>query len=217
VPSTTDQINRIIDDAIRQVPDEATRQQLREQLLKQADEQLRPVLIAWAESAKDTGDLSRHYSERATFYETRAIEFVNSALRTLTYLNGGGLVAIPAAVAMFHTDVAGVKVQLITAAIWFVVGLLLVIGAQIGAFSALTQRASGEYLAQQKKETLVEAARDNSNRIIRFFENLAALAARDQTRANWEGGWLLLTGFLFLASSVCFIVGCSFGARALLA
>jgi hypothetical protein len=36
------------------------------------------------------------------------------------------VVAIPAAVALFHIDVTRVKVQLLTAAILFVAGLLLV-------------------------------------------------------------------------------------------
>jgi len=146
----------------------------------------------------------------------RGIEFANGALRTLTYLNGGGLVAIPAAVALFHTDVTRVKVQLITAAILFLVGLLLVIAAQVGAFLALTQRAGGEYLAQQRQETLVEFTLHSSKQAVGFLTSMNKLRAGAEARVMWEAVWLLLAGFLFCASFVFFIVGCSFGARALM-
>src|SRR5437667_2886763 len=100
VSTAKDKIARILDDATRQIPDEATRRSVREQLTKQLDEDVRPMLRAMLESSKEYRDLTQHHSERAVFYETRAIEFANNALRTLTYLNGGGLVAIPAAVAL---------------------------------------------------------------------------------------------------------------------
>jgi hypothetical protein len=216
VPTPTDRINRIIDDAIRHVPDEATRQRLRKEASKQIDEQLRPLFREWAESLKQSQDWTEHYSARATLYETRGIEFASSALRTLTYLNGGGLIAIPAAVALFQTDVTRVKVQMLTAAILFVAGLLLVLAAQVGAFLALTQRAGGEYLAQQKRETLVEFAFESSKSVIEFFTSADKLKAGEEANVTWEAAWLLLAGFLFCASFVCFVVGCSFGARALL-
>src|SRR5262249_60802577 len=95
-------------------------------------------------------------------------EFATGALRTLTYLNGGGLVAIPAAVALFHTDVTRVKVQLLTAAILFVAGLLLVIAAQVGAFLALTQRPGGGYFVQEKPGSRFECGVPPSKRVIKY-------------------------------------------------
>lgn len=212
-----DEIDRILDQVVTgPIPDEATRQRLREELIKQLDEYFRPLMREGLESSKESRDWTQHHSERAISYEARGIEFANSALRTLTYLNGGGLVAIPAAVALFHTDVTRVKVQLLTAAILFVAGLLLVIAAQVGAFLALTQRAGGEYLMQQKREALVEFALRSSKRVIEYLTSMKKLSTGAEARAMWEAGWLLLAGFLFCASFVCFVVGCSFGARALL-
>jgi len=81
---------------------------------------------------------------------------------------------------------------------------------------ALTQRAGGEYSAQQKQQSLVEFALDSSKRTMEFLKSVSQLNAGQQAKAIWEAGWLLVTGFLFCASFVCFVVGCYFGARALL-
>ena len=48
------------------------------------------------EDYKDTVDRHR---EGALFFEARAIDFASNAFKALTYLNGGGLIAIPTAVA----------------------------------------------------------------------------------------------------------------------
>jgi hypothetical protein len=82
--------------------------------------------------------------------------------------------------------VTRVNVQLLTAAILFVADLLLVIAAQVGAFLALTQRAGGEYLAQQKQEAIIEFALHSSKREIEFLTSAEGLTARAAARAMWK-------------------------------
>jgi hypothetical protein len=78
-------------------------------------------------SASDDGGERRRtyfeeYSDRVDRHRTRedehrkhALEFASSAMRAITYLNGGGLVAIPAAVALFKADPEKAKYELIFA------------------------------------------------------------------------------------------------------
>ena len=72
---------------------------------------------------------------------------------------------------------------------------------------ALTQRAGGEYLAQQKQEAVIEFALHRSKRAIQFLTSAEGLNAHAAARAMWGAGWLLLACFLFCASFVCFVVG----------
>jgi hypothetical protein len=70
-----------------------------------------------------TDRVDRHRSREAE-YDKLAIDFASNALRAITYLNGGGLVAIPAAVALFKADPTKAKHDLIVAGLLFVAGLL---------------------------------------------------------------------------------------------
>ena len=81
-----------------------------------------------------TDRIDRH-REGAAFYEQRAIELAMSAMKVLTYLNGGGLVAIPAAVALFRADPRDVRTLLVASAALFIAGLVLVTVGQACAFS----------------------------------------------------------------------------------
>jgi hypothetical protein len=106
-----------------------------------------------------------------------------------------------------------VNVQLLTAAILFVADLLLVIAAQVGAFLALTQRAGGEYLAQQKQEAIIEFALHSSKREIEFLTSAEGLPLAQQREPC--GSWLAVPGLLSVLR--IFRLFCSwFGARALL-
>jgi hypothetical protein len=80
------------------------------------DERRRQYLQGYADS------VDRHRNSAST-YESRANEFATNAIKALTYLNGGGLVAIPTVVALFGADPKQAKFELLKAAIFFVIGL----------------------------------------------------------------------------------------------
>ena len=98
------------------------------------------------------------YSDRVDRHRTReddhrehAFEFASSAIRAITYLNGGALVAIPAAVALFKADPEKARYDLIFAGLLFVAGLLSIVIAQASAFFVLARREEAErFLAQQQ-------------------------------------------------------------------
>ena len=64
-------------------------------------------------------------------YQSRAMEFAVNALRALTYLNGGGLIAIPATVAMFKVDPRQAQIQVLCAARFFIAGLIAALIVQV--------------------------------------------------------------------------------------
>lgn len=164
---------------------------------------------------KDTVDRHR---ERAFDYESKAIDYGNNALRALTYLNGGALVAIPTAVALFQADIANAKVKLITAALCFVAGLIFVVMSQACGFYTMARRSEAETLFQYEKtaELYLEHYNlpedlEHQQRIIR--DDSRANAVRRVNKSNyWRFGALVL----FWLSLVSFIGGCYFGARAVL-
>lgn len=161
--------------------------------------------------------VDRH-RERSFQYEEKAIEFANNALRALTYLNGGALVAIPTAVALFQADVPKAKAYLIYAAFLFVVGLVCVVIAQGCAFFTMARRSESETFQQNQQINLLLLKYYASDHAMVDQATVAAEKAMDSSnskiaRSNyWRFGglaffWLSLLGFLS---------GCYFGAHAVL-
>jgi Na+-transporting methylmalonyl-CoA/oxaloacetate decarboxylase gamma subunit len=99
------------------------------------------------------GEIDPEWSE----YEKQSNEYAANALRAMTYLNGGGLVAIPAAAALFKTDLAapGAKLVLLGAGVAFVVGLILIAACQGFAFFVYAKRSEAKRL--KKKDPWEEA------------------------------------------------------------
>jgi hypothetical protein len=91
------------------------------------------------------------YADKEWKYEKEAIDLAAKGFQSLTYLNGGALVAIPTAVALFHSDLTNAKHKLLCAAGLFIIGLLLVVGAMICAFFVTATRgeASNSQARQQ--------------------------------------------------------------------
>jgi hypothetical protein len=87
---------------------------------------------------------------RCLSYEELAVEFATSALRASAYLNGGGLIAIPAAVALFKADVSETIGLLLRAAACWGLGLLLVTIAYALGFYAMARRAEMHELIASK-------------------------------------------------------------------
>jgi hypothetical protein len=163
------------------------------------------------------GTVDRH-RERAFEYETKALDFAHNAFRTLTYLNGGALVAIPTAVALFKADITQGKFYLTFAAALFVAGLLLVVLAQAAAFFTMGRRSESKLSFQYEQTALANLRhyitdpkeRDTGISQARSYNSTAN--AKIGASNKWR-----LSGLIFFWSSVgAFIVGCYFGARAIL-
>jgi hypothetical protein len=100
---------------------------------------------------EDYADRVDRHREGAAFYEQRAIELANNAFRQLTYLNGGGLLAIPTAMALFHVEAKRVTTQLLCAALAFAAGLVCVAASQGFAFFVMARRSEQETLLQYEQ------------------------------------------------------------------
>jgi hypothetical protein len=155
--------------------------------------------------------------DRGFDYDKLAIDYSHKGFQTLTYLNGGALVAIPTAMSFFRADVARVSI-LITAGA-FIVGLLCVVIAEVCAFFTMAKRAEAQEEFRWEQ-----------------FHRVAALMFQHQTQHNTEnltkagdrhteGGkrlrhsniWRLVGLAFFAGSLVAFVVGCGWGALAVVA
>jgi hypothetical protein len=106
---------------------------------------------------EEYSDRVDRHRERESQYVKSAYELAASAMRAITYLNGGGLVAIPAAVALFRADPQKAKYHLIAAGLLFVAGLVSVVLAQAFAFFVEARRAEAEQLLAQQQIILLAA------------------------------------------------------------
>src|SRR3977135_1734829 len=89
----------------------------------------------WADVEKR----SAPHRQQAFAYEQVAIDYSKKGFETLTYLNGGALVALPAALAFFKADVRASSIIAVAAS--FIVGLLAVVVAQVMAFLTMAKRS----------------------------------------------------------------------------
>ena len=82
------------------------------------------------------------HRDRGFDYEKLAVDYSNKGFQNLTYLNGGALVAIPAAMAFFKADVP--KTDIMWTAVFFIAGLLAVVLAQGAAFFTMAKRSESQ-------------------------------------------------------------------------
>ncbi|MBX9778470.1 MAG: hypothetical protein K2Y71_29200 [Xanthobacteraceae bacterium] len=162
--------------------------------------------------------VDRH-RQRSWEYEKEAIALVNNGLRALTYLNGGGLVAMPAAVALFQTDIQKTKEALLTAALLFVAGLLLVLLTNAASFFVMARRAESETFRESQQMFLLAAAHfagDDKTRAgyVQQAAEQESTANRQLERSNWYRRAGILTFWLAFG---CFVAGCYYGSKAVLA
>jgi len=93
---------------------------------------------------EDVSSVVDRHRARGFEYEKEAIAYSTSALKVLSYLNGGGLLAMPAAVTLFHTSIDKVKFLLLGGAGSFVAGLLFVAISQGCAFFTMAKRSESQ-------------------------------------------------------------------------
>jgi hypothetical protein len=170
--------------------------------------------------AKYFGDIStavdRHRS-RGFEYEKEAIAYSTSALKILSYLNGGGLLAMPAAVALFHTSMDKAKFLLIGGAGCFVVGLLFIALAQGCAFFTMAKRSESQNHFADEQTLLLNMVHypevgDQPSIRIEATESRKAANHKVIISDRWRFAGLLL----FWLSLLVFIAGCLLGAFAVL-
>jgi hypothetical protein len=160
--------------------------------------------------------VDRHRT-RGFEYEQEAIAYSTSALKVLSYLNGGGLLAMPTAVALFHASIDKVKLVLLAGAGCFVGGLLFVAIAQGCAFFTMAKRSESEnHLASEQTLLLsmTHYPEVGDQQLIRAeaTENRAAANRKIVVSNKWRHAGLLLFWLSFLA----FNAGCLLGAIAIL-
>jgi hypothetical protein len=133
---------------------------------------------------------------RAFEYEKLAVDFANKGLQSLTYLNGGALVAIPTAMAFVKADIGKT-------------------GAAFFVMSRRSESATLQWLEQWQRTHANQLPIDSVERTAREAD-----AHTDQQRANrrrvfsnyWRSAGLLC----FNASLFAFVAGCAFGGWAVL-
>jgi hypothetical protein len=65
-------------------------------------------------------------------------------------LNGGGLIAIPATVALFKVDPRQAQIQVLCAAGFFIAGLIAALIVQVLAFMAMERRAEWHDMVEER-------------------------------------------------------------------
>jgi hypothetical protein len=150
---------------------------------------------------------SGHFRERAFDYDKLAVAYSQKGFETLTYLNGGALVALPAALAFFKTDIPKIGIILTGGA--FIIGLLLVVLAQIMAIFAMAKRGESQALRYDEHINRV-AAVTHPDRLADAERYFAASELR-----RIASNQLRIVGLVFFVLSlIAFVIGCSFGALA---
>lgn len=158
-----------------------------------------------------------HLRDRYFQYEKLAIDFSSSAFKTITYLNGGALVALPAAIAVFKVDVVQAKTVLVIAAACFVLGLIAICLAQACAFFTMARRAEAQWCYEQEQRVLVNATH--------YPTVVPAAQAKIDAKKFLDDGnkkidnsnyWRGFAIGAYWVAIVLFLAGCAFGARAIL-
>jgi hypothetical protein len=150
-------------------------------------------------------------------YEKQAIEYSNSVFKVLTYLNGGALVAIPAVVTLLKSDIASRHVSLLATAGVFVAGLIFVVLSQGFAFYTMARRSEAQESLAREQQVLLG--------MTYYPEQFDTEKARAEAKGYREeanvkievSNKVRFAALVFVWLSVSsFIVGCGFGAYAVL-
>lgn len=170
-----------------------------------------------AKYAADTHVVSEHYRQAAFEYEKLGIEYSTNALKILTYLNGGALVALPAVVTLFKVDVAMAKPQLFFAGYCFVMGVLAVCVSHTLAFLCMSRRSEAENHFESEELFLIRA----EHFPLQFDVAEAKTASQEHQKAGIKKlatsnrYRLLWIAHLWISVGL-FLLGCIGGARSML-
>jgi hypothetical protein len=168
------------------------------------------------EDYKDRVD--RHRAGSA-FYEQRAIEFASSALKILTYLNGGGLLAIPAVVALFRTDPNNVKFQLLGTAAAFVSGLIFITISQACAFFVMARRSESEISFREEQAQLLKLVHypGTADELATSSRDAQSQRENALNKLKRSDAWRIASLIFVWISLILFVVGCALGGWSVMA
>jgi hypothetical protein len=149
-------------------------------------------------------------------YEKLTVDFTHKGFQSLTYLNGGALVAIPTAMAFFKADVS--RIDILWTAGAFIMGLLCVVLAQIAAFFTMSKRAESSQFHWSEQWQQIAAHQypmPSDERTARITS-----AQKDRTnalkRATHADVWRYIGLAFFLFSFAAFVAGCNLGGWAVI-
>jgi hypothetical protein len=157
------------------------------------------------------------FRDQAFEFDKLAVDYSRKGFQTLTYLNGGALVAIPTAMAFFKADVA--KLEILITAGAFILGLLSVVVAEICAFFTMAKRAEGQDAFRWEQFNLVAALTlpNQTPLNIDYSTKAAERHAIGEQRNRTSDVWRLVGLVFFAASLVAFVGGCLSGGLAVMA
>ncbi|MEH2562080.1 hypothetical protein [Bradyrhizobium sp. AZCC 2289] len=150
-------------------------------------------------------------------YEKLAVDYSNKSFQTVTYLNGGALVAIPTAMAFFRADVA--KTDVLFTAGLFVTGLFFVVLAQAAAFFTMAKRAeASDRLRCEQFNRVASLGFPHDTPQNTEYLKLADDRHADANKRLGHSDIYRIAGLVFFgASLIAFVIGCGWGARTVLA
>jgi hypothetical protein len=149
------------------------------------------------------------FREQSFEYEKLSIDYSHKGFQTLTYLNGGALVAIPTAMAFFKADVG--KVDIMWTAAAFVSGLLFV-------FTMATRAESHEqFMWEQFHRVSALLFHYQTPQHQEYMQSAADRHREASTKRARSNKWRWLGILCFGLSLIAFIFGCGWGAKAVIA
>jgi hypothetical protein len=165
----------------------------------------------------DREKVASGHNARAFDYEKLAIDFANTGFKALTYLNGGALVAIPAVMTLFQTNIINNKFPLLLTAASFIVGLVSIVGAQACGFFTMARRAEAQQFFSHEQLLLIclthYPEQYESEKTKAEANTFRASAESKIEASNTARFWGIV---LVWVSVTAFILGCLIGAYAVL-
>lgn len=161
---------------------------------------------------EDAEKRSAPHREQAAFFEQVAIEYSKKGFETLTYLNGGALVALPATLAFFKADVPASSIIAVAGS--FIAGLLAVVLAQVMAFFTMTKRSEASQLQVREAVLSVSAINNPIGSAQHQEMELRVNTTRGQAneRLSSSNRYRLAGLAIYSLSVLAFVLGCALGA-----
>jgi hypothetical protein len=165
---------------------------------------------------EDSEKRGAQFRDRAFEYEKLTVDFSHKGFQTLTYLNGGALVAIPTAMAFFRADVARIDVLWTAGA--FIAGLLCVVLAQVCAFFTMAKRSEANqfWMTEQFHRVGALAYQHQTEPKIERQQKAETDRLTGIRRMRHSNHWRLVGLCFFGASLIAFVAGCVWGAKAVI-
>lgn len=157
------------------------------------------------------------HKDKSLEYEKLAIDYTTHVFKTLTYLYGGSLIALPAAVALFGIKASDYRISLLVCALCFVLAIILVCLSNAFAFFTMARRAEAEDYYSNEQQLLMGSAHYPSivdpiqaRHDAQTNRTMAISKYRKSDQYRCAGIWMMWI------SLVAFVGGCISGSLALM-